>query len=101
MGVSGKGTGVGWVVAKTKTKKQDYTNGRVLSGYAVHMYPHWANNIPEGLDRHVLTVQAISGLSIIDVEPTISTTSWIYMVGKKHSGKTDQLTLASGGSEHA
>ena len=27
--------------------------------------------------------------------------SWIYMVGKKHSGKADQPTLASGGSEHA
>ena len=27
--------------------------------------------------------------------------SWIYMVGKRHSGKADQLTLASGGSEHA
>ena len=26
--------------------------------------------------------------------------SWIYMVGKKHSEKADQLTLASGGSEH-
>ena len=28
--------------------------------------------------------------------------SWIYMVGKKHSGKTvDQSTLASGGSDYA
>ena len=27
--------------------------------------------------------------------------SWIYMVGKRHSGKADQSTLASGGSEHA
>ena len=27
--------------------------------------------------------------------------SWIYIVGKKHSGKADQSTLASGGSEHA
>ena len=27
--------------------------------------------------------------------------SWIYMVSKKHSGKADQSTLASGGSEHA
>ena len=25
----------------------------------------------------------------------------IYMLGKKHSGEPDQLTLASGGSEHA
>ena len=27
--------------------------------------------------------------------------SWIYMARKKHSGEADQLTLASGGSEHA
>ena len=27
--------------------------------------------------------------------------SWIYKVGKKHSGKADQSTLASGGSAHA
>ena len=27
--------------------------------------------------------------------------SWIYMVGKKHSGKAEQSTIASGGSEHA
>ena len=27
--------------------------------------------------------------------------SWIHMVGKKHSGKADQPTLASRGSEHA
>ena len=27
--------------------------------------------------------------------------SWVYMVGKKRSGKADQSTLASGGSEHA
>ena len=26
---------------------------------------------------------------------------WIYMVDKKHSGKADQSTLVSGGSEHA
>ena len=27
------------VVAKAKTKKQDNTNGRVYSGYDIHMYP--------------------------------------------------------------
>ena len=52
------------MVVKAKTKKQDGTNGRVLSGYTVHMYS-------EGLDRHVLTVQ----VSTIDLEPTISTIS--------------------------
>ena len=26
--------------------------------------------------------------------------SWIYIVGKQHSGEADQLTLAIGGSEH-
>ena len=29
MRVGGKGTRVGWVVAKAKTKKQDNANGRV------------------------------------------------------------------------
>ena len=27
--------------------------------------------------------------------------SWIYMVGKRQSGKADQLTVASGGRTHA
>ena len=53
--------GVGWVVAKAKTKKQDNTNGRARSGYDVHMYPQWANNPLQGLDKHILTVEAISG----------------------------------------
>ena len=26
---------------------------------------------------------------------------YVYMVGKKYSGKADQSTLANGGSEHA
>ena len=25
---------------------------------------------------------------------------WVYMISKRHSGKADQSTLASGGSEH-
>ena len=52
----------------------------------------------QGLDRHALTVGAISGCS-----PPLAPfhQSWVYMVGKEHSRKADQLTLASGGSEHA
>ena len=48
-----------------------------------------------------------SGSHIRSPQPTWSPSlapfrqSWIYMVGKKHSGKADQSTLASGGSEHA
>ena len=60
-------------------------------------------NIPlQGLDRRALTVGAIS--STHSQEPTWSPPlapfhqSWIYMVSKKHSGKADQSTLASGGS---
>ena len=37
----------------------------------VHMYPQWANNPPQGLDRYVLTVRAIS----VDLEPAIDTIS--------------------------
>ena len=51
--------GVGWVVAKSKTKKQDNANGRAYSGYDVHMYPQWVSNPLQGLDRHILTVEAI------------------------------------------
>ena len=59
--MDGNGTEVGWVVAKTKTKKQEYTNGRVWSGYDVHMYPQRANIPLQSLDRCVLTVGALSG----------------------------------------
>ena len=47
-----------------------------------------------------------SGSHIRYLQPNWSPTlvpfhqSWIYMVGKKHSEKADQSTLASGGSEH-
>ena len=37
-GVDRKDVGVGWVVAKAKTKKWDDTNGRIYSGCDVHMY---------------------------------------------------------------
>ena len=61
-------------------------------------------NIPlQGLNRCELTVGAISGtdsqLGALLLAPFHQ--SWIYTVGKKHLGKADQSTLASGGSEHA
>ena len=63
------------------------------------MYPQRANIAVQGLDRCVLIVGAISGphcpLPLVPFHQ-----SWIYIVGKKHSGKADQSTLASGGSEH-
>ena len=37
--MGGKSVGMGWLVAKTKTKKQDDTNGRVYSGCDIHMHP--------------------------------------------------------------
>ena len=72
-----------------------------------------ANIPPQGLERREptdVTVGAISGphsqigaihdhwchftsCGFTYIEP--------YIVRKKHSGKADQLTLASGGSEHA
>ena len=65
-------------------------------------------NIPlQGLDRCALTVGAISGphsqLGALLWSPPLVPFHqlWIYMVGKKHLGKADQLTLASGGSEHS
>ena len=69
------------------------------------MYPQWANIPLQGLDRCALTVDTISGprcqTGRIRSHPLVSFHPlWIYMVSKKHSGKADQLTLASGGSEH-
>ena len=67
------------------------------------MHPQRANIPLQGLDRRALTVEAISGPhsqpgALLWHAPFHH--SWIYMVGKKHSGKADQFTLASGGSEH-
>ena len=39
MGPGGKGSGIGWVVAKAKTRKQDDTNSKVESGDGIHTYP--------------------------------------------------------------
>ena len=58
-GVGGKGTGVGWVVAKDKTAKNG-KDCRVLRGYDVHIYPQSANIPLQGINRCVLTVKAIS-----------------------------------------
>ena len=63
------------------------------------MHPQRANIPLQGLDRCALTVGAISGphsqpgALLGAISPV--------MVGKKHSGKADQSTLASGDSEHA
>ena len=68
------------------------------------MHPQRANIPPQGLDRRAITVRAISGPHAQATwSPPLAPfhQSWVYMVGKKHSGKADQSTLASGGSEHA
>ena len=64
------------------------------------MHPQRANIALQGLDRRALTVGAISGPHS-QPEALLWRQSWIYVVGKKHSGKADQSTLATGGSEHA
>ena len=63
---------------------------RVYSGYNIHIHPQKIS-IPLQL-----TVGAISGPHYQPFHQ-----SWNYMVRRKHSGKAGQLTLASGGSEHA
>ena len=68
------------------------------------MHPQRANIPLQGLDRRALTVGAISGPHS---QPGallwchFTSHGSVYMVGKKHSGKADQSTLASGGSAHA
>ena len=71
----------------------------------MYMHPQRANIPLQGLDRHALTVGAIS-----DPHSQLGALLWhhftsrgfiyVYMVGKKYSGKADRLTLASEGSEH-
>ena len=94
--------GLGWVVAKSKTKKQDNTNGRAYSGYDVHMYPQWVNSPLQGLDRHTLTVETISGIhcQIRARHWHLFTICEFTWSAKKHSGKADLLILSSIGDKH-
>ena len=67
------------------------------------MHPQRANIPLQGLDRRALTVGAISGphsqpRALLWRHFTNRGFTWL---AKKHSGKADQSTLASGGSEHA
>ena len=65
------------------------------------MYPQRANILLQGLDRRVLTVGAISGPHCqIGVLYWYHFTSHEFTWSEKCSGEADQLTLASGGSEH-
>ena len=67
------------------------------------MHPQKANIPLQDLDKRVLTVGVISGPTLPNWSPPLASFHelWIYMVGIKHSGEADQLTLTSGGSEHA
>ena len=61
-------------------------------------------NIPlQGLERRAPMVEAIARFPQPNWSPSLVPfhQSWIYMVSKKHSGKVNQSTLASKGSEHA
>ena len=67
------------------------------------MHPQKANIPLQGLDRCALTVGAISGPHS---QPGVLlwrhfTSHGFTWSEKKHSGKADQSTLASGGSAHA
>ena len=68
------------------------------------MQPQKANIPLQGLDRRALTVGAISGPhsqngALLWHHFTSHGFTWLAL--KKHSGKADQSTLASRGSEHA
>ena len=61
------------------------------------MYQQWTNDPLQGLDRHVLSVGAISD-STTNLEPAISITSPVMkftLSAKSTLEKADQLTLAS------
>ena len=67
------------------------------------MWPQWASIPLQGLDRCILTVMTMSGLHshlrLLHWHDFVS--GEFTIVDKKHCGITDQLTLASEGSEHA
>ena len=89
---------------KSLNKEQYDTNSRVWSSYDVYMYPQRVNIPLQGLDRHALTVGAISAPQPNWSPPLVTFhQSWIYIIqkNKKHSEKADQSTLPSGSSEHA
>ena len=70
--------------------------------YDMCMYPQKANIPLQCLDRCAPTVGAISGLTAI-LEPSFGAISPVMDIHglQKALWKTDQSTLASGGSEHA
>ena len=66
------------------------------------MYPQRANIAVQGLHTQMCADSGSHIRSPLPLPPLVPFHhSWIYIVGKKHSGKADQSTLASGGSEHA
>ena len=70
----------------------------------MYMYPLRASISIQGLDRHALTVGVISGAHsqvwTLQLWHHFASYGSVYTVGKKHSGKADQSTLASGSSEN-
>ena len=96
-----QGWGGWWQKLKQRRKKTQIVEFRVAM-YDIYMHPKRANILLQGLDRHELTVGAISG-----PHSKIGALLWCHCIchgftcSAKHSGKADQSTLASGGSEHA
>ena len=67
----------------------------------MYIYPQSFNIPLKGLDRCALTVGEISGPTA-KLEPSFGTIlPVVYLHGQSQSGKADQSTLASRGSEHA
>ena len=73
-----------------------------VATYVMYMYSPRANFPLQSLDRRSLTVGAILGLHS-KLEPSFGAISPVMDLHgrQKHSGKADQSTLASGGSELA
>ena len=91
-------------MAKAKTKKQDDTLvefREAMTSTCTHKGPIFHALL--GLDRCVLTMGGDIRSPLPNWSPPLVSFHqlWIYMVGKKHSREADQLTLASGSSEHA
>ena len=80
-----------WVMTRAKAKKWNGINGRVYSVYCVYIYSQWTTIPLQALDRHVLTVRAITG-PIAILKPFIGTIPAVMNLHdwQRHSRKISQ-----------
>ena len=96
--------GVGRMGIGRDGRWQQLEKRRVWSGYDFHKYPQWVSislqDLVDILNINIgSNIRSLSSIYNLPLAPFHH--SWIYMVSKKHTGKSDQLILTSRGSEYA